>query len=204
MNEPRWAANADPDAVADHIANVIEGRERSFIAVPGGRTPAPVLAALVKRPLPWGGVEITLTDDRIVPADHPASNFGLLSRSLEGCRAKLTPLAERAEPGRFDLVWIGMGNDGHIASVFPNAMQALSTGTKVQRTTPDPLPPEAPFERLTLTLPALANAGEIILVARGAEKRRVLDAAIAGTSDLPVARLLSMAQGPVTIFWSET
>src|SRR3546814_1307338 len=97
-----------------------------------------------------------------------------------------------------------MGNDGHIASVFPNAMQALSTGTKVQRTTPDPLPPEAPFERLTLTLPALANAGEIILVARGAEKRRVLDAAIAGTSDLPVARLLSMAQGPVTIFWSET
>ena len=65
--------------------------------------------------------------------------------------------------------------------------------------TPDPLPPEAPFPRLTLTLAALANADAVIVVARGAAKRRVLDAALAG-ADLPVARLFGVA--PVALYWA--
>ncbi len=68
--------------------------------------------------------------------------------------------------------------------------------------TPDPLPPEAPFPRLTLTLAALAASDDIILVVRGAAKRDLLAAAARGENDLPVARLLRLA--PVTAFWSET
>lgn len=203
MNEVIWAGRTDSDAVADHIAAVIERNAKVSLAVPGGRTPAPILETLARRPLPWANVEISLTDDRLVPADHPASNFGLLSRSLAGTAARLMPLAEGPAPGPFDLAWIGMGADGHIASIFPSALDRLGSGRAVVRTLPNPLPREAPFERLTLTLPALADSRELILVLRGADKRAVLDAALAGENDLPIARLLSDPRGPITIFWSE-
>ena len=72
----------------------------------------------------------------------------------------------------------------------------------VVRTVPDPLPPEAPFARLTMTYAALTDTDEIALVVRGEAKRAVLQGAIAGQSDLPIARLLAAATSPVTIFWT--
>ena len=70
----------------------------------------------------------------------------------------------------------------------------------MRRLTPDPLPPEAPFDRLSLTIPALLDSDQILFVARGAEKRALLEAAAAGENDLPVARLLGAARQPVTCF----
>ena len=66
--------------------------------------------------------------------------------------------------------------------------------------TPDPLPPEAPFDRISLTLPSLLASDALVFVIRGDEKRVVLDQAIAGQHDLPVARLLKAATQPVTCF----
>jgi 6-phosphogluconolactonase len=137
-----------------------------------------------------------------VPEDHPASNFGALKRALEETGARLVPLEPGAEPPHFELVWIGMGTDGHVASIFPNLYLAPDDPPAVVRTLPDPLPPEAPFARISLNYAALANADEIILVVRGMEKRKVIEDAVAGASDLPIARLLAAAKTPVTIFWS--
>ncbi|PTQ10871.1 6-phosphogluconolactonase [Sphingomonas oleivorans] len=203
MTDIVWAAHADAEAVADRIASVLSRPGPRSIAVPGGRTPIPIFDLLRRQPLPWGKATVTLTDDRIVPHDHPASNFGLLSQALDATPAHLVPLSEGMALSRFDLVWLGMGADGHIASIFPGSNLPESPAT-VLRTLPDPLPPEAPFERLTLSQSALLDTDELILVLRGADKRAVLEAAIAGENDLPIARLIRAATSPITIFWSRT
>tara|TARA_R110002033_G_scaffold42336_1_gene83168 strand:+ start:915 stop:1550 length:636 start_codon:yes stop_codon:yes gene_type:complete len=199
-----WAAKADPDAVADHISAIIQQPGNHWLAVPGGKTPLPIFELLSRRTLPWGTVSLMLTDDRLVPHNHPASNQGKLEAAFDATPAHVAKL----EPGLplpvFDLVWLGMGADGHIASLFPNMKPTVQNDAAVIHTCPDPLPPEAPFERLSLNLTALAQAREIILVVRGCDKKRVLNEAIAGENDLPVAKLFAAARCPVTIFWSRS
>lgn len=170
------------------------------IAVPGGSTPFPILAELARAPLAWPRVAVWPGDDRIVGEDHPASNVGRIRGLLEPAGAQIVPLSEDADPPHFALVWLGMGGDGHIASLFPNTDPRADDPRRVRRLTPDPLPPEAPFDRLSLTIPALLASDELLFVIRGAEKRALFEAASAGRSDLPVARLLAAAPQTVTCF----
>jgi 6-phosphogluconolactonase len=150
--------------------------------------------------LDWNRIAVWPGDDRLVPEDHPASNTGRIRALLEPAGARVVALAESAEPPRFALAWLGMGGDGHIASLFPNTDPRADDPLKVRRLTPDPLPPEAPFDRITLTIPALLNSGELLFVARGSEKRALFEAAARGENDLPVARLLRAASQKVTCF----
>ncbi|MCB2086801.1 MAG: 6-phosphogluconolactonase, partial [Sphingomonadaceae bacterium] len=93
-----------------------------------------------------------------------------------------------------------MGADGHIASLFPNTDPQAGDAQPVRRLTPDPLPPEALFDRITLTIPALLDSDALVFVIRGDDKRAVFDAALAGEHDLPIARLLGAAGQEVTCF----
>jgi 6-phosphogluconolactonase len=170
------------------------------IALPGGATPFPILELLVSYPLPWHRLEIWPTDDRLVAEDHPASNTGKLRALFEPLGARVCALSEQAAPPAFALVWLGMGGDGHIASLFPNTDPRATDPQFVRRLTPDPLPPEAPFDRVTLTIPALQNCDEMLFVIRGDDKRGVFMAAARGGSDLPVARLLAACDAPVSCF----
>jgi len=203
MSDIVWAEHGDCGAVADHLAGVITRPGVSRLAVPGGSTPIPFLRCLGRRDLGRARAQLTLTDDRLVPHDHEASNYGLLRRSLNGSRLALTPLEPGERPGRFDLVWLGMGGDGHIASIFPNEAERLVDGRAAVRTIPDPLPPEAPFERVTLPMEALLDADELILVIRGRPKRDLLEAAIRQDHNLPIAMLLARLRSPLTVYWSE-
>ncbi len=203
MIEPHWASDGSDRAVADHLAARILAGAR-LIGVPGGKTPAAIFDLLARQDLPWADLRLMLVDDRIVPVDHPASNFALLARAFAGKPVRIEPLVEGPWPhGPLDLVWLGMGADGHVASIFPGSSVVPGLPPAVVRTLPDPLPPEAPFERLTMTMALLADAREIILVVRGSEKRKVLEAAIAGQNRLPIAQLLAAAKSPVTLFWAE-
>lgn len=170
------------------------------IAVPGGSTPFPILAELARAPLDWSRIVVWPGDDRIVPESDPASNVGRIRASLAPTGARIVPLEETARPPHFALVWLGMGGDGHIASLFPSSDPRIDDALAVRRLTPDPLPPEAPYARLTLTIPALLASDDLLFVARGAEKRALFEAAAAGANDLPVARLLRAARCPVTCF----
>lgn len=170
------------------------------ITVPGGSTPFPIIEQLLSSPLDWPRLVVWPNDDRVVPEDHPASNTGRLRAMFGSVGTNVVTLGEMEEVPRLALAWLGMGADGHIASLFPSADPQVDEPARIARLTPDPLPPEAPFDRITLTLPALLASDEIVIVARGADKRPVLDAAIAGESDLPVARLLDAASGKVTCF----
>ena len=142
-------------------------------------------------------------DDRIVPEDHEASNTGKIRALFAPMGAEVIALGEGLAVPPFALVWLGMGEDGHIASLFPNTDPQVDDPQAVRRLTPDPLPAHAPFDRITLTLPSLLATRELMFVIRGDDKRQVFDAAVRGENDLPVARLLKAARDrgiPVTVF----
>lgn len=173
--------------------------------MPGGSTPFPILTALIDAgESNWAGLVVWPNDDRIVPEDHEASNTGKLRALLEPAGARIVPLTEDASPPHFALTWLGMGPDGHIASLFPNTDPQIHDDLSIRRLTPDPLPAHAPFDRITLTIPALMDTDAIAFTLGGAaDKRAVFDAAVRGENDLPVARLLRTARErdiPVTVF----
>jgi 6-phosphogluconolactonase len=170
------------------------------VTVPGGSTPFPILERLAAAPLDWQRVTVWPGDDRVVPEDHPASNTGRIRALLEPAGAEVVTLTVMEQVPRFALAWLGMGEDGHVASLFPSSDPRVNDTAPIRRLTPDPLPPEAPYDRITLTLPALLVSDRLLLVIRGEAKRRVFDAAMAGRSDTPVARLLAAASQPVTVF----
>lgn len=170
------------------------------ITVPGGSTPFPILAALDGQGIDWRRIAVWPGDDRIVAEDHPASNVGRIRAALEPLGARVVALEEGAQPPHFALAWLGMGADGHIASLFPNTDPQADDPLALRRLVPDPLPPEAPFARLSLTIPALLDSDALIFVIRGAEKRALFEAAMRGEHDLPVARLLGAVHQPVTCF----
>ncbi|MDE1916336.1 MAG: 6-phosphogluconolactonase [Sphingomonadales bacterium] len=198
--------SADPATIAAWLATRIAAAMEASsgpiaITVPGGRTPFPVFAALVEHDLPFSRLHVWPNDDRQVPEDHPASNVAKIRAIFEPVGATVVKLEEGMVPPTFALALLGMGEDGHTASLFPNTNPTLDAPTTIIRLTPDPLPPEAPFDRLTLTLPSLVSSGEIaFLITGGGTKREVFEAAASGESDLPVARLLAATDKMVTCF----
>ncbi len=187
--------------IADRLASALANSPGdTAISVPGGSTPFPIFEELVKADLDWERVAVWPGDDRIVPEDHEASNTGKIRAIFEAVGARVMTLAEDAAAPHFALCWMGMGGDGHIASLFPNTNPQVDDPQSMRRLTPDPLPPEAPFDRITLTIPALLNSEVIMFVIRGEEKLGVFKAALAGEHDLPIARLLGAASQDIACF----
>ena len=186
---------ADDAAIADWLGERIGGALSATggplaVTVPGGSTPFPILQRLAAMDLDWSRVTVWPGDDRQVPEDHPASNTGKIRALIELAGTEVVALTVMEQVPHFAFAWLGMGADGHIASLFPSADPRVD----------DPLPPEAPFDRITLTIPALLDSDELVFVIRGGDKRALFDAAARGESDLPVARLLAAAHQPVTCF----
>lgn len=205
MNNIEFFPDASSTQIADWLAvrlkeALTQTSKPAAISVPGGSTPFPIFEALIAHDLDWERMEIWPGDDRIVPEDHGASNTGKIRKLFEPIGAKVFALDKVAKPPRFALTWLGMGADGHIASLFPNTDPRADDALAIRRLTPDPLPPEAPFDRITLTIPALLNSDAVMFVIRGDDKRAVFDAAIAAEHDLPVARLLGAARQPIACF----
>jgi 6-phosphogluconolactonase len=199
--EKGWS-DADIAAwLADRLKQALAEREGTVaITVPGGSTPFPIFAELAKHDLAWDRLEIWPGDDRCVPADHEASNYGRLAAALAETGAKVVELTEDKHPPHFALAWLGMGLDGHVASLFPNTDPQVDDPAQVRRLTPDPLPPEAPFDRVTLTLSKLLASETLMFVVRGADKLALFEAAARGENDLPVARLLGAARMRIACF----
>ncbi|RPF72177.1 6-phosphogluconolactonase [Aurantiacibacter spongiae] len=205
MAEIEIIEDAADEEIADFLVRSLSGAlaatdQPVAISVPGGSTPFPILELVAKAEIDWARVTVWPGDDRVVPEDHEASNAGKIRALLEPAGAEVVALTVMEQVPHFTLVWLGMGADGHIASLFPNTDPRIDDPAPVRRLTPDPLPPEAPFDRITLTMPSLLDTDLLMFVIRGGDKRATFDAAAAGESDLPVARLLGAARQKVTCF----
>lgn len=204
-------ADAAARAVSAALAEALRLRGRASLVATGGRSPGPVYDRLRDGPPDWSRVIVTLSDERCVPPEDPASNAGLVrSRLLQhgAARAHLLPLWPEPDTAAlralrpFDAVILGMGDDGHIASLIPGdpGLEDALTTEDLTRPVPAGLG-SPPLARITLTLKALLDARAIFLLIAGDAKRGVIERAAAG-ADLPVARLLSQAHAPVRILWS--
>ena len=212
------------DALAETCNDATRERQSAWLALAGGHTPLPIYSALARN-VPRASLTVVTTDERCVPHGHPACNATALRATFAGHpRVVVNPLTREdgdpsaslkqaqsllaVNPQPFDAVLIGMGADGHVASLFPGALNlaeglALDSPHDVISTLPEPLPPDAPFARISLTLPRLLRARQVHLVITGDDKRRVLRQAQRETaSACPVAALLHARDHHVQIHWS--
>ena len=196
--------------IAAVLAAAVRDTGRAALAVPGGTTPAAFLSALGGHALDWAAVAVTLTDERCVPAGHPRSNRRLLDETLFAGSARAARFVALGDEEAlsallpFDACVLGMGEDWHIASLFPSAGR-LEEALSPECATPALRlrAPGAPEERITLTAPALTGAGRCFLLIQGAAKREALDRAkaAAGPADAPV-RLVLDGPNPATVYWA--
>lgn len=182
----------------------VRDRSRAILALPGGDTPTPFFNALSRQPAPWSHVIVTLTDERWIDPRAPGSNERQVRRALlrhDARRAQFAPLKTCAPRARaalptlearlraltpIDVCVLGMGADGHVASLFPGRFsfpRKLVAAVREQGA-------RGAAERVSLTLAALIAARHVILLIRGAEKQAALWKHLAaGAAATPIAAL---------------
>lgn len=207
------------EAVAEALRSDLAERDKVLLVVSGGSTPVPFLRALADMPLPWSRVEVTLADERWVAESDDDSNARLVREHLlrsEARQARFVPLTSEAatpEQGVAEvaervsgLAWpasavvLGMGGDGHTASLFPDSREldlALSTAEPVVAVRT----PSQPQPRISLSADRLHQAYRHFLHITGESKRDVLGKALAGddTRALPIRAFLA---SPLGIYWA--
>jgi 6-phosphogluconolactonase len=212
-------AQALAAAVAARLREAIAARAGAWLAVPGGETPKKFLAALAQENLDWPRLNVTLTDERLVPADDARANVRQLREALlDRVPAAFVPLVD-AQSGKvdlsataakraqiFDVVVLGMGTDGHCASLFADgdnidAALRADADVPVMRMRS----PSVPEARVTLTLSALVATHALFVLICGAEKRRTLEHALSGAeppAHAPIRAVLEHAAAAAQVYWS--
>jgi 6-phosphogluconolactonase len=205
--------------VAKQLSHAIDARGTATLVVSGGRSPVAFFQNLAKQKLDWSKVVVTLADERWVPVEHVDSNAGLLKRyllqgpaakaqflSLYSASANLEQAAEQAdrllaELPAIDVLVLGMGDDGHTASLFPNSPN-LSDALKVDGTRRcyPMLAPTVPHQRLTMSRALLASAKTTVLSISGQSKLTTLSAALAG-DDVAAMPIRAFLQPTLEIYW---
>jgi len=215
-------------ALTDRIVPLLQAgineRGSAALVVSGGRTPAGLFQRLSHQDLDWSKVVVTLADERWVPADHDDSNARSVETHLlqyNAAAARFIPHVNEAAtphagqvaleqqlavlPEQIDAVILGMGEDGHTASFFPNAPElAAAIDSNCGEACMGVTPPVAPHLRMTLTLSRLLASRQIFLHLCGEGKTPVLEAAMGDgpTEEMPVRAVLRQDTTPVDIYWA--
>jgi 6-phosphogluconolactonase len=227
LREHNYTSRDDAaSAVAARIESALQRRLQSqaevVFVVSGGTTPAAVFSQLSRRKLEWKRVQVVLSDERWVPPEHEDSNEKMVREQLItsfagdlrllpfyaddisiGSRCAAISDDIRELPLPFACTLLGMGEDGHFASLFPGISNlregldpnsaamciAVTTGASVH-------------QRISLTLPALTMSDEILLLAYGEKKRTIIERAVRQDLDLPVSNLFLQPRASVDVFWA--
>jgi 6-phosphogluconolactonase len=190
-------ARAASDYVADRARRVIDHGDTFGFAVSGGKTPWLMFDNLTNELVEWNHTSIFQVDERVVPADSDLRNLKSLRESLLGTDAPIEPMdvenpdleaacrdyASRL-PARFDLIHLGLGPDGHCASLVPNDPVLEVTDRLVAIS--------GPYQdamRMTLTYPALARGDQLLWLVCGADKHEALEKLLASDPSIPAGRV---------------
>lgn len=216
------ASVAAAEAIAERLAARLDAQSGASVVVSGGTTPDRCFDLLSEKPLEWRRTQIVLSDERWVPPDDDASNERLVRDALlkgEAVPAKLlsvfsmtTGIQARCDevdqqirlgPFPFACSLLGMGEDGHFASLFPDA-ENLEEGVDVdgEQLCIPVTTAASPHPRVSLTLAALARSDAIVLLMFGDNKLEVYEQAKRKGSKLPVAHLLKQKKAPVHVYWA--
>lgn len=180
--------------IAERLRSGVRRRGVASVALSGGGTAAALVAALAAADVPWASVGVWQVDERVVPDGHPARNAGLLAPLLElPCRVRLMPVTatdlRRAArryaaglPGRFDVVHLGVGEDGHTASWPPGDVATRESARAVELVGSFHGVP-----RMTLTRRIVDEARARVVLAVGPAKRPAITGWLRGDPDLPIA-----------------
>lgn len=228
FSDPETLSRAAAQAIAAYIQSAIQKQDRFSLVLAGGNTPRMLYAALAAefdRSIPWERVQLFWGDERYVPHDDPLSNYRLVRETLldripipsqnvhpmptafpqpdDAARAYEMALHEYFPPPwpRFDLVLLGIGADGHTASLFPGS-PALE---ERQRWVTAVRAPAEPPQRLTLTMPAILQSAGVYFLVVGRDKAPALGDAVAGLRDWnhhPAAMVFHVAVGAV-VAWAD-
>jgi 6-phosphogluconolactonase len=230
----RWHAVPDATAqvqalaesIASTLTHVINEQGSACLAVSGGRSPIALFAALRVLPLRWADVSITLVDERAVPPEHADSNARLVREHLlrdAAAVARFFPLvlpphvhgesvdvdacvATANDPFQQpDVVILGMGDDGHTASLFPDAVELGDGVDRAHAPAYLPVRPgAAPHRRISLNLSALCAARRLFLFITGPLKRSVFEQAAHGVAQhaLPVSYVIHQREVPLDVYWT--
>jgi len=212
------------ERIAGLLGEALRERHQATLAVSGGSTPIPLFARLAEMELAWDKVTISLVDERWVDVSSPDSNENLVRCHLlqkkaatarfigmkneaatadggaDACEQRLNEI-----PRPYDCLILGMGNDGHTASLFPEAANlAAAVALDSGRSCMAIRPPAAPHGRMTLTLPAILASRQLILHLQGEEKKKVLARAQEeGDADaMPISYILRQKTTPLAVYWS--
>ncbi|MDQ3125231.1 MAG: 6-phosphogluconolactonase [Pseudomonadota bacterium] len=221
-----WA-DACAARLTDALSTALARGGKAVFAGSGGLTPPPIYRRMAQADLDWSRIAVTLIDERNVPETSPDSNAALLKRTLltgPAAAARFVPLfypavtvdraaalaarALAAEGGKLDAVLLGMGDDGHICSMFPGSPTLKSLLSPGLRPTVLGVPRGrdgfAPsLERLTINLPWLMTARRIVLAITGPARRSVFERQAAGDPAIqPIAALIA-AKVPLDVLWTE-
>ncbi|OZG75311.1 6-phosphogluconolactonase [Hahella sp. CCB-MM4] len=206
--------------VAEWLREALASKDRALLVVSGGRTPVAFFEALSKEQLPWSRVDITLADERWVNEDDPASNAALVRKHLVSnfaSDANFIPLKtpEQAPESAIealdselrnlswpiDVLILGMGNDGHTASLFPGTSglaNAMTTDRKCAVVTPL----DAPHDRMTLAYPVLSAARHTVLHITGEDKSATMTKVLADLNAVEKMPVRGFIGSGLEIYWS--